>query len=119
MWHEKVDWLPWLDPLPTLVACTTLRFILLTTFALSVSRPIEELPYWFVLVIGWAVTFLGIVWWLRLWFVLWKGRWDLVVQRVPYIEIDHQGEPIQKAEFVEHERIPVMGSVRKRHGQGR
>jgi len=116
-WHEKVDWRPWLDPLPNLVACAALGFILFATFAPpSVSRPKEELPYWCGPVTGWAVTFLGVVWWLGLRFVQWKGRWELLVRRVPYIEIDHQGEPIQKAEFVEHERIPIVGSVRKRHG---
>jgi amino acid transporter len=114
-WHEKVGWRPWLDPLPTLVACAALGFILFATFA-PLSTPEDVLPDWFGPLTGWAVTLLGVVWWLGLRFIQWKGRWELLVRRVPYIEIDHQGEPIQKAEFVEHERIPAVGSVRKRHG---
>jgi hypothetical protein len=87
-----------LDPLPTIIACATLAFILFATFAPP------SLP-----TIGWAVTLLGVFWWLGLRFVQWKGRWELVVRRIPYIEIDYNGEPIQKAEFVEHEHIPVLG----------
>ncbi|KAF2743492.1 amino acid transporter [Sporormia fimetaria CBS 119925] len=115
-WYEKVAWRPWSDPLPTAVACAALTFILLATFAPpSVSRSDEELPYWAGPVIGWMVTLLGVLWWLGLRFVQWKGRFELQVRRVPYIEIDHNGEPVQKAEFVEHDRMPVTARPRKRH----
>ncbi|KAH8691770.1 amino acid permease-domain-containing protein [Phaeosphaeriaceae sp. PMI808] len=115
-WSEKVAWRPYLDPLPTLVACAALGFIIFATFAPAILRPGEELPYWGKPVIGWVVLLLGVMWWLGLVFVQWKGRWELVRERIPYIEIDHKGEPVLKADFVQHEKVPIVGGVRRRHG---
>jgi amino acid transporter len=114
-WSSKVAWRPWLDPLPTFVACAALLFLTFAMFVPPSEEPKMFVEHWIPRIIGWGVFFSGGLWWLGMRFVQWKGRWKLVRRRVPYIEIDHQGEPIMKAEFVEHERVPVRGNMRKRH----
>jgi len=116
-WYMKVAWRPWLDPLPTFVACAALTFLPFAIFARpSKIRPDDDLPYWVSPFVGWAVFLFGVMWWLGLRFMQWRGRWELVRRRVPYIEIDHLGEPVMMAEFVEHERVPVGGNIRMRRG---
>jgi hypothetical protein len=52
---------------------------------------------------------LRFVWWCGLRFVQWAGRWTLETQRLPVVKVDELGHAIQKAELVEHIRVPVEG----------
>jgi hypothetical protein len=105
-WKGKVAWKPWLDPLPAVLATAALGFLLFAAFAQPSALREGSLRWWVGPTVGWLIGILGIIWWLGLQFVQWKGRWELRTRRVPYIEIDEEGIPIQKAELVEHERIP-------------
>jgi len=113
-WDRKRRWYPWLEPLPALVATLGLAFILVAVFvAPKAGEPKSSdngdgnrsLPYWVGPMVGWAAPLVGVMWWLGLGFVQWRGRWRLEVTRTPYIEVDGAGEFVQMAEIVEHERV--------------
>lgn len=108
-WRTKAAWKPWLDPLPTVLAVASLSLIVFASFVRPSNVEPGSLPYYVGPTVGWLSVTLGIIWWLGLKYVQWKGRWELHTRRVPYIEIDEDGNYIQKVEFVEHERIPVVG----------
>jgi amino acid transporter len=114
-WKAKVAWKPWLDPLPAVLATAALGLLLFSAFTQPSVSQKNSLPWWVGPTVGWSIGTFGVLWWLGLQFVQWKGRWKLETRRVPYIEIDEEGNPIQKAELVEHERIPVVGDVRRRN----
>ena len=68
-----------------------------------------ELAWWIGPTIGWSSVGLGVLWWLGLQFVQWSGRWELDTKRLPVVEIDADGQAIQRAELVEHNHVPVGG----------
>jgi hypothetical protein len=43
---------------------------------------------------------------------MWKGRWRLVVKRIPYLEKDTDGNYVQMVELVEHEIEKTVGRNR-------
>ncbi|KAK3358028.1 amino acid permease-domain-containing protein [Lasiosphaeria hispida] len=108
-WARKTQWRPWLDPLPAIVGTFGLGFLLVAVFVPpTASKPDLEdgnLPYWVGPSVGWAAPLVGVVWWLGLRFVQWRGRWRLEVTRMPYIEVGAGGEFVQRAEVVEHEKV--------------
>lgn len=123
-WAEKSVWQPWLDPLPAVVATFSLAFLLLAAFAPGTattratgdvavggdgSNNEGDLPWWIGPTVGWASVGLGVLWWLGLQFVQWSGRWQLETRRLPVVEIDSDGQAIQRAELVEHNHVPVGG----------
>ena len=108
-WKEKSAWKPWLDPLPAVLATAALAFLLFAAFAPPSAKQPNSLPWWVGPTAGWLSGALGIFWWLGLRFIQWKGRWELHISRVPLIEIDGEGNAIQRVELVEHQRIPANG----------
>lgn len=106
-WKDKKQWSPWLDPLPTAVATGGLAFVLVAVFAPPNVDELggRKLKYWVAPLTGWLAPFLGLMWWCGLRFVQWRGRWRLEVSRKPYIEADRDGEFVQRAEIVEHEKV--------------
>lgn len=113
-WKEKSIWQPWLDPLPAVVATFSLFFLLVAALVPGTttnSAPGNEgdLPWWIGPFVGWASLGLGVLWWLGLRFIQWHGRWELEIRRMPVVEIDADGQAIQRAELVEHNHVPVGG----------
>ena len=104
-WNEKSNWKPWLDPLPAVLATATLAFLLFAAFVPPRANESNSLPWWVGPAAGWLSVGLGILWWLGLQFVQWKGRWELVTTRTPLIDII-EGNAIQRLELVEHRRDP-------------
>ncbi|KAK5659666.1 hypothetical protein OQA88_874 [Cercophora sp. LCS_1] len=114
-WKDKKQWWPWLDPLPAAVATGGLAFVLAAVFVpptSSTSLPdageldgSRRLKYWVAPLVGCLAPFVGLLWWFGLRFVQWQGRWRLEVSRKPYIEVDRDGEFVQRAEIVEHQKV--------------
>ena len=99
-----------LDPLPAVLATAALAVLLFAAFASPSAKQPNSLPWWVGPTAGWLSGALGVLWWLGLRFIQWKGRWELHTSRVPLIEIDGEGNAIQRVELVEHKRIPVNGN---------
>ena len=110
-WKEKSIWQPWLDPLPAIVATVALAFMLFAAFvpASTAKEGNGDLAWWIGPMVGCASVGLGVLWWLGLQFVQWSGRWELDTKRLPVVEIDADGQAIQRAELVEHNHVPVGG----------
>ncbi|KAK3369320.1 amino acid/polyamine transporter I [Lasiosphaeria ovina] len=113
-WREKTEWRPWLDPLPAFIATAALAFMLTTAFVPPSDRDQDAVPNWIGPTVGWASIGLGVLWYLGLLFVQWAGRWKLETKRLPVVEIDEDGQAIQRAELVEHNHIPTEGGLRRR-----
>ncbi|KAK4183373.1 amino acid/polyamine transporter I [Podospora australis] len=113
-WRMKSVWQPWLDPLPAVVATLSLAFLVIAAFVPPDQRKRTGWPSWVGPTVGWGSVALGVVWWCGVQFVQWAGRWELQTQRLPVVEIDEDGQAIQKAELVEHVKVPVEGRVRRR-----
>jgi L-asparagine transporter-like permease len=111
-WTLKSVWRPWLDPLPAVVATASLAFLLFAAFARPSYGKETGWSWWVGPTVGWGSVLLGVAWWGGLQFVQWAGRWELQTKRLPIIEIDEDGQAIQKAELVEHIRVPVEGKVK-------
>jgi hypothetical protein len=118
-WAEKADFKPWIDPLHCIVYFFALSFFLFGAFA----KPAASSPWtskitgysWFIIpTIGLTSLCWGVLWWVGLKIVERNRRWTLDVRRVPYVERDQDGNYVQKAELVEHGRIYVVASMRKR-----
>ncbi|KAK0619663.1 amino acid permease-domain-containing protein, partial [Immersiella caudata] len=113
-WRQKSVWQPWLDPLPVIVATICLGFMLVATFAKVSEGKQREWPWCVAPAVGCLGSIgLGFIWWCGLQFVQWAGRWRLETQRLPVVEVDELGHAIQKAELVEHIRVPVEGKTGK------
>ncbi|KAK4450195.1 amino acid permease-domain-containing protein [Podospora aff. communis PSN243] len=113
-WRQKSVWQPWLDPLPVTVATVGLGFMLVAAFAKLSEGKQREWPWWVAPSVGVLASIgLGFLWWCGLQFVQWAGRWKLETQRLPVVEVDELGHAIQKAELVEHIRVPVEGNTGK------
>jgi amino acid transporter len=106
-WRNRSAWQPWLDPLPAVLAPAALALLLFGAFAPPTVKQPNSLAWWVGPTAGWLSGFLGVLWWLGLRFVQWKGRWELYTLRTPLIDIDREGNAIQRVELVEHRRIPV------------
>jgi amino acid transporter len=114
-WARKSVWQPWLDPLPVLVVTAGLGFLLFAAFVLpSEPKRTGGWPWWVGPTVGMGSALLGVVWWCGLVFVQWAGRWELQTQRLPVVEIDEDGQAVQKAELVEHVKVPVEGKGRRK-----
>ncbi|RYP74152.1 hypothetical protein DL771_003210 [Monosporascus sp. 5C6A] len=113
-WRLKSVWQPWLDPLPAVVATVSLAFLLFAAFLKPSEGKERGWPWWVGPTVGMGSAVLGIVWWGGLQFVQWAGRWELQTKRLPVVEIDEDGQAIQKAELVEHIMVPVEGKARRR-----
>ncbi|KAK3368785.1 amino acid permease-domain-containing protein [Podospora didyma] len=107
-WRAHTVWQPWLDPLPAVVATLALGFLLIAAFVAS-GDDRQSLRYWIGPTVGWVGGVgLGVIWWVGLWFLQWSGRWRLETKRFPFIEIDEDGQAIQRAELVEHNKVPTV-----------
>ena len=114
-WRQKSLWQPWLDPLPVIVATLSLVFLLGAAFAPASEGKRSGWAWWVAPTVGCLASIgLGVAWWCGLQWVQWAGRWRLETQRLPVVEIDAQGHAVQKAELVEHIRVPVEGRMGKR-----
>ncbi|KAH6695379.1 amino acid permease-domain-containing protein [Plectosphaerella plurivora] len=107
-WSAIVKFLPWLSPLPVLIATAGLALIVFGPFVPPTVSQGGTIPYFAGLVTAWAITFASVGWWLWLKFDLRRDRQYLHVERRPFIEPDGEnGELVLKAEFVVVERLPL------------
>ncbi len=113
-WDLKSMWQPWLDPIPAVVATVALTYLLVAAFVPPSWEKQAGWAWWVGPTVGWGSAMLGVLWWCGLRLVQWAGRWELQTQRLPVVEIDEDGQAIQKAELVEHIKVPVEGKVRRR-----
>jgi amino acid transporter len=118
-WYNKVQWTPFLDPLPAIVYFSAMKFLV---FA-AIAKPANTSPFaekvtqyaWFLVpAIGLSTLLWGVVWWFGLELVQWKGKFRIQVSRTPYLEEDAEGNYVQRVELVEHERLYASG-VRRRN----
>lgn len=108
-WSEKATWNTGFGPLPALFATISLAILLFGAFAPSISiTKFNDFASWILPTVSWLVILLGIGWWLGLQFVQWKRGEKLVRERIPFIEIDGTGEPIQKVEQVTWSWVPYQ-----------
>ena len=98
-WSEKATWKTGFGPLPALFATLSLAILLFGSFAPSHSYgsgdPIQS---WIMPTVSWAVCLLGVAWWLGLQLIGQVKHAKLVRERIPFIEIDATGQPVQRAE---------------------
>lgn len=83
-------------PLPTVMACGSLVFILFATFASPTVFEPKDPPYRCGPFIGCAVTFLGVVWWIGLWLVQWNGRWKLLWGGSPTLKLTTEANQFRR-----------------------
>jgi amino acid transporter len=104
-WAKKVAWKSWIDPVPAVVYTCISTFLVFVCFA-PVHNFAHILPKypWVVPIVGLSSVLWGVVWWLGLEFIQWKGRWRLEVERTPYLAPDEDGQYVQKAERISHKR---------------
>jgi len=105
-WMSLSAWRPWFDPIPSVIAASSLGFLLFASFVPpSVDRSGDKKWYMVGPTVGMFSAVLGLLWWLCLRFVQWRGRWELHVTRIPLIDMN---TGIQKVEKVEHDKVPVI-----------
>src|SRR5213079_1252984 len=103
-WRELSKWTPWLDPLPVVMVSVFLTFLLCAVFAppsMQIQNLVLGVSWWVPPLVGLSSLIFGLVWWLGLQFIEWKLQKILDTTRLPYIEVGMDGEPIERAEFVE------------------
>lgn len=107
-WSEKATWQGGLGPIPAIMATASLAVLLFGSFAKPLDGAVGpgDMPWWILPTIGWLVVLLGSVWWVGLQIVQWKRGKKLVRERVPFIEIDAKGQPIQRVEQVMWSWVP-------------
>lgn len=104
----KCEVLPWLDPLPVIIATLGLALLLFGSFAPPSVNLGNDMPYYVGPVAAWGITLASIGWWLWLKFDLRRNRQYLHVERKPFIEKDAEGgELVLKAELIVVERLPT------------
>ncbi|TPX08825.1 uncharacterized protein E0L32_009765 [Thyridium curvatum] len=110
-WYGIVKFLPWLDPLPVLIATAGFALIVVGPFV-SPSIRVEKVIHSYTgLLVAWIVFVSSVGWWLWLKFDLRRNRMDLHVERKPFIERDGEnGELVLKAEILCVERIPARAT---------
>ncbi|KAK1833588.1 amino acid transporter [Podospora conica] len=108
-WSRKKQWWPWLDPVPCVLATGVLA-VLLVGLCVKPTREAEKpeaekgLVYWVYPLAGWLAPLLGVLWWVGLQFIEWRGMWKLEVTRTPLIEVE-KDEFVQVAEIIERRRV--------------
>lgn len=122
-WARKKQWTPWFDPLPSILATGVLAVLLVglcvrpTVDVKGNLRPTVDvkrsLPYFVYPVAGWTAPLLGVLWWLGLQFVEWRGMWKLEVKRTPLLEVE-KDELVQVAEIIERRRVYTGNTGRRR-----
>ncbi|MDB5910822.1 MAG: Amino acid transporter [Massilia sp.] len=106
-WSEKATWKTGFGPLPALFATLSLAMLLFGSFAPPDSHNSDgTIKSWILPTVSWAVCLLGVAWWLGLQLIGRRRKEKLVRQRVPFIEIDATGQPIQRAEHVMWNWVP-------------
>jgi len=105
-WLERRQWRPWLDPLPTFVACAALALLFVTAFVPPGRIRLEErdVPPWAYPVTGLLVVFLGVFWWAGLRYWQWKTLSRTEVFRWPHVVV-YEHEALLRAEIIEHRVI--------------
>jgi amino acid transporter len=119
-WYNKVQWTPFLDPLPTILYFSAMIFLVFAAFVKPAgTSPFAEKVtlYAWVLVpaIGLSSLLWGVIWWFGLEFAQWKGRFRIEVSRRPYLDKDSEGNYVQRVELVDHERLYTLGGARRRN----
>ncbi|OIW34285.1 amino acid transporter [Coniochaeta ligniaria NRRL 30616] len=112
-WSEKATWKGGFGPIPALFATVSLAILLFGSFAPPKSHNSDNIIKWWILpTVSWAVCSLGVAWWLGLQIIQWNRGEKLVRERIPFIEIDGAGEPVQKVEQVMWSWVPYKILVR-------
>jgi amino acid transporter len=106
-WSQKATWSTGFGPGPAIFATVSLVMLLFGCFAPSnIHTSTDTMESWILPTASWAICLLGVVWWLGLKLVGRSKKSKLVRERIPSIEIDVTGQPIQKAEQVIWNWIP-------------
>jgi hypothetical protein len=106
-WSEKATWKGGFGPIPALFATLSLAVLLFGSFAPPKSRNSDNIIQWWILpTVSWAVCSLGVSWWLGLQVIQVNRGEKLVRERIPFIEIDGSGHPVQKVEQVMWSWVP-------------
>jgi amino acid transporter len=107
-WYSKVQWTPYLDPLPAIVYFSAMTFLVFAAFAKpGITSPFSEKVtgyVWFLVpTIGLSSLLWGVIWWFGFELPQWKGRYRFHVSRTPYLDQDSDGNYVQRVELIEHE----------------
>jgi amino acid transporter len=118
-WYSKVQWTPFLDPLPAIVYFSAMAFLAFAAFAKPANtspfaEKVTQYAWYLVPAIGLSSLLWGVLWWFGLELAQWKGRFGIQVSRIPYLDKDSDGNYVQRVELVEHGRLYTS-----RQGDGR
>jgi amino acid transporter len=106
-WSEKATWKGGFGPIPALFATLSLAMLLFGSFAPPAGSTSDDDRQWWILpTVSWAVCVMGVAWWLGIRVVQWNRGEKLVRERIPFIEIDGSGDPVQKVEQVMWSWVP-------------
>lgn len=106
-WSENATWKGGFGPIPAIFATLSLAMLLFGSFAPPRSHNGDNIIQWWILpTVSWAVCSLGVAWWLGLQIIQWNRGEKLVRERIPFIEIDGSGDPVQKVEQVMWSWVP-------------
>jgi len=100
-WSEKIVWTTKLGPIPAFIYFIISTFLVFACFA-PVHNFARVLPgkNWVATLVGLSSIFWGVAWWSGLKLVQWMGRWTLIPERFPWLELDEDDQYVRKGERV-------------------